>query len=61
MPRIVSPSPFTEEQLEDIRSAISFFRDKYPDRRGSVETRKAMKVIDEKACALIRLLRKEGK
>lgn len=38
----------TEDEAQDILSALSFFESDYPDRKGSIQTRKAMKKISKK-------------
>jgi hypothetical protein len=38
----------TRQELDDIISALGYFQDDYPDRKGSVHTRRAMAKIEKK-------------
>lgn len=40
--------PLSKDEVHDVLSALSFFIEKYPDREGSVVTRKAMKRITKR-------------
>lgn len=37
-----------QDECELIRSALQFFIEKYPDKRGSIETRTEMKILDKR-------------
>lgn len=50
--------PLSDDEVGDVLSALSYFCDEYPDRKGSVETRKAMERISKKLWKMKRYERK---
>lgn len=48
------PISLTEQEANDLLSALSFFRTDYPDRKGSVETREDMAKLEAKLWKLVR-------
>lgn len=44
----------TRDEINDIISALQFFEESYPDRKGSVITRKAMKKVCAKLWKYLR-------
>lgn len=48
----------TEDEAQDVLSALSFFVSDYPDRKGSAITRKAMEKISKKIWKMLRTIRK---
>lgn len=47
-PKKIKPVKLSGDEIDDLLSALSFFMDKYPDRDGSVVTRKAMGKLSAK-------------
>jgi hypothetical protein len=48
----------TTNQIENVLSALSFFGSEYPDKRGSVQTRKDMDAISKKLWKVLRSIKK---
>ncbi len=52
--------PLTEDEAQDVLSALAFFISDYPDHKGSVITRAAMKRISNNLWTMMRALRARG-
>lgn len=52
--------PLTEDEAQDVLSALSFFVSDYPDRKGSVITRAAMRRVSKKLGAMMRATHARG-